>query len=85
MFSDRSKQLVGILFFHFDGFENGCVFVEAEEVRLVHDPLALLAGRLKVREIVAIRPQINLEELVARADKALYSAKARGRNRVEHG
>ena len=36
--------------------------LEAEEVRLAHDPLALLAGRLDVREIVAISPSINLEE-----------------------
>jgi hypothetical protein len=34
---------------------------QAESLRLAHDPLALLVGRLKVSELVAIRPQIHLE------------------------
>ncbi|MBN2584835.1 MAG: hypothetical protein JXL80_17355 [Planctomycetes bacterium] len=33
---------------------------EAETVHLTHDPLALLIGRLKVRQIEAVRPVINL-------------------------
>lgn len=35
---------------------------QAERLRLTHDPLALLFGRLKVSELVAEGPRINLEQ-----------------------
>lgn len=35
---------------------------QAERVRLTHNPLALLVGKLKVSELLAIRPKINLVE-----------------------
>jgi hypothetical protein len=35
---------------------------QAERVRLTHDPLALLVGKLKVSELLAIRPKIDLVE-----------------------
>ncbi len=44
---------------------------EAETVHLTHDPLALLVGRLRVRQIEAIRPSIYLER---RDDRWNYEA-----------
>jgi two-component system cell cycle response regulator len=66
--------------------------VAAERVRraIAESTHAIAAGQtLKVTASIglssAATPKWHLEELLARADKALYSAKARGRNRVEVG
>ncbi len=65
--------------------------VAAERVRrAIADTTFLLPNGEPLRATASVglasaSAQVNLEELVGRADRALYSAKARGRNRVEHG
>jgi diguanylate cyclase (GGDEF)-like protein len=66
--------------------------VAAERVRraIAEAPHTLPGGEtLKVTASIglasAASPKWHLEEMLARADKALYAAKARGRNRVELG